>query len=78
MLTLNDITINCDGYNFVDDRAVYRRNLTLNELLELTEDLFIENGRLNEEIEDLNKQIEENYRPIPVAEQVGISDSDFI
>ena len=33
---------------------------------------------LEEKIEKLEEDIQENYRPVPVAEQVAISDNDFI
>lgn len=44
----------------------------------MLEDLLIEIDRLEEKIEDMKRDIEDNYRPIPVAEQYGISDRDFI
>lgn len=31
-----------------------------------------------EELNDDKKHLEDNYRPIPIAEQVGISDRDFM
>ncbi|MEG0138334.1 MAG: hypothetical protein RR708_05050 [Bacilli bacterium] len=33
---------------------------------------------LNNELEELNRDVEDNYKPISYAEQVGISDNDFI
>ena len=47
-------------------------------LLSMVEDLIIEVDRLQEELEDMEQDIQDNYKPILVAEQVGISDSDFI
>lgn len=47
-------------------------------LLTMVEDLIIEVDRLQEEIEDMEQDIQDNYKPISYAEQVGISDSDFI
>lgn len=47
-------------------------------LIELIEDLLIELDRANEKYEDLEKEIEDNYKPISVAEQYGIRDKDFI
>ena len=48
------------------------------ELVSIIEDLICEVDRLEEEIEDMKQDIQDNYKPIPVAEQVGISDRDFI
>lgn len=45
-----------------------------NKLEELTAD----KEYLEEELKDLKQDLEDNYRPIPVAEQYGISDRDFI
>ena len=50
-----------------------------NEQIEnMLQDLIIEIDRLEEKIEDIEKDREDNYEPIPVGEQVGISDSDFM
>lgn len=42
------------------------------------EDLISEIDRLEEKYSDLEQDLEDNYRPIPVSEQVGISDKNFI
>lgn len=47
-------------------------------LISIVDDLTYEIDRLQEEIEDMEQDIQDNYKPIPVAEQVGISDKDFI
>lgn len=47
-------------------------------IVSIFEDLIYEIDRLEEKYEDLEKDLEENYRPIPVSEQYGISDRDFI
>lgn len=47
-------------------------------MLYMIEDLIYEIDRLQEEIEDMEQDIHDNYRPIPMAEQVGVSDGDFI
>lgn len=39
---------------------------------------YAEVNHLEEKIEDIEQDMRDNYRPIPVAEQVGISDRDFI
>ena len=45
---------------------------------DIIEDLLLEIDRLQEKYEDLEQDIEENYKPIPVSEQYGISDRDFL
>lgn len=57
---------NIDGY------------ISSDSLFSMVEDLIYEIDRLQEEIEDMEQDIHDNYRPIPMAEQVGISDKDFI
>ena len=47
-------------------------------IVSIFEDLIYEIDRLEEKYEDLEKDLEENYRPIPASEQYGISDRDFI
>ncbi len=54
--------------------------MTLEEddVISLLEDLVGKYRTLEEELENTKQDIEDNYRPVPVAEQVGISDRDFI
>lgn len=47
-------------------------------LLSSIEELLSDKEQLEQEIRDLKQDIEDNYRPIPISEQVGISDRDFI
>lgn len=44
----------------------------------MLKDLICEIDKLEERIEDIEQDREDNYRPIPVGEQVRISDSDFM
>lgn len=44
----------------------------------IIEDLISEIDKLEEKYTDLEQDLEDNYRFIPVSEQVGISDKDFI
>lgn len=44
----------------------------------MLEDLLLEITERDEKIEDIIKDREDNYRPIPLEEQLGISASDFI
>lgn len=75
---MEDILIRCEGRNFVKKKAVCDRVMTLEEILNLCEDLYNEVEVLNEKIEDLEQNIEDNYKPISKAEQYSISDADFI
>lgn len=71
-LTLTDYDIiwkdaeNIDGY------------ICSETMLGIIEDLISEIDRLEEKIKDIESDIRDNYKRIPVEEQVGISDRDFI
>jgi hypothetical protein len=75
---MENILIKCEGRNFVKDKAVCDRIMTLEEVLDLCEELYNETERLNEKIDDLEQDIEDNYIPVSKSEQYGISNSDFI
>lgn len=47
-------------------------------LMAAIEDLLIELDKAEKRYKELEEQLRENYRPIPVAEQYGISERDFI
>ena len=74
----NDILIKCYGRNFVEDKAYSDTILTIEELVGLCEDLYYENKRLQEKLDDSEEDLQENYIPKSKSEQYGISDSDFI
>ena len=52
--------------------------MTEDDVISLLEDLVGKYQILKKEFEDYKQDVEDNYRPIPIAEQVGISDRDFI
>lgn len=52
--------------------------ILLDNVDDIIEDLIDEIYKLRDKIEELEEDIQENYRPVPVAEQVAISDNDFI
>lgn len=52
--------------------------IPVESLLHAIEDLYCEVESQKEKLEDLENDLKENYRPIPVSEQYGISDKDFI
>ena len=45
-----------------------------NQIEELNDD----KKHLEEELKNIKQDLEDNYRPIPIDEQVGISDRDFM
>lgn len=51
--------------------------ISITELIGCIEDLDIEIDNLNQQLEEIKEDITDNYRRKTVAEQVGISDSDF-
>lgn len=48
------------------------------EIIQILEDMESEICSMQDEYNSLKEQIEDNYKSIPVAEQYGISDRDFI
>ena len=51
--------------------------VTIEQLLSKIEDLDDDNEYLEDKIKDMEQDIEDNYRRIPYAEQVDISDAYF-
>ena len=54
-----------------------QETVSLDEILNLLEYLQMDNIQLREELNDVKKDLEENYRPISL-EDYGISNRDFI
>lgn len=52
--------------------------MSLEEALNKINELEHELESLKEEYEDYKNQVEENYKPISVAEQVGYNEKDYI
>lgn len=52
--------------------------ITVDDAVDILSELVWEIERLETELNELRQDIEENYRPISLAEQYGISDKDFI
>lgn len=48
------------------------------EILGIIEDMEDEIDYLKEKISDMEDDIRDNYKPIPLAELYGVSDKDFI
>lgn len=54
--------------------------MTLEEddVISLLEDLVGKYRTLEEKLENTKQDLEDNYRPVPISEQVGINDRDFM
>lgn len=71
-ITLTDYEImwfdaeNVDGYIESDN------------LVSMLENLLYEYDKLQEKYDDLESDLESNYRAIPVAEQYGINEREFV
>ena len=52
--------------------------VSIDELLSKIEDLVFELEAVKEEYRDFKKDVEDNYKYMPIDEQVGVSDRDFI
>ena len=54
--------------------------MTLEEddVISLLENLVGKYRTLEEKLENTKQDLEDNYRPVPISEQVGISDRDFM
>lgn len=73
---MKDIYVNIKGYSF---KKKFSKDLvSLDDILNVLEDLFFDCERLEEKIEDLETDIEDNYKRVSISSQVGIYDRDFI
>lgn len=82
MAEIDNITFKLK-YNYGDLKAGSSYDLIdlLNEIDRLESErneLEEKYEELKDKYESLQEDLEENYRPIPVAEQYGVSDKDFI
>lgn len=60
------------------DYEIEPMTLKEDDVISILEDLVSNYHILKKEFEDYKKYIEDNYKPISIAEQVGINDRDFI
>lgn len=60
------------------DYEIDGQYVPIEKFMFMIEDLLIELDKAEEKYNDLEEQLRENYRPISVAEQYGISERDFI
>lgn len=59
----------------IDNTVEYEDWLMIQDFID---EIIANKEHLEEELKDLKQDLEDNYRPIPIAEQVGINDRDFI
>lgn len=60
-------------------RRYFKKDIvSLSEILEKLVELDEEVDKIKEAYQELENDVRDNYRPIPVTEQVGISERDFI
>lgn len=51
--------------------------IPIEKMMAAIEDLLVEIDRLEEEKKDREQEIEDNYKPISYAEQIGYNERDF-
>lgn len=73
---MKDIYVKKDELGEIIGKYYKQDLISVENLLELIEELDYEINRLNEKIEDMEQDIKENYKPIPLSEQYGV-DSEF-
>ena len=67
----------CYLKRYLDEK--FKKDLiSIDDLLTLTEDVIYDLENLKDEHRELQQDLEENYRPIPVNEQYEVYDRDFI
>ena len=78
---MENILIDVSGLNFSDRIAKIKVNnkeyVYLQDVLELVDQLVYESKLLRDEIEDLRQDIRDNYKPVDIYDQLGISKYDF-
>ena len=72
---ISDIQIQLDD---VWKEKLKQKTMSWNDLLEIIEEKEVDILELKEEMSILRQDIEDNYKPISISEQVGISNRDFI
>lgn len=76
---MNNIYINLKNENDQIKEEFKNKDLvTIDDLLNKIDDLKYELDHLQEEFDDYKREVEDNYKPLSIAEQIDISDRDFI
>ena len=68
-----------DNYDclYADRLGIDKDLLSIDDLLGIIQDLYYENERLKEELEDEKRDKEDNYKPLSPYELYGISERNF-
>lgn len=65
---MKDVYINSSESIWLDE--YFKKGMvTLDEILNVCENLIIENKELKDQLEDLEQDLHDNYRPIPPEDQ---------
>lgn len=76
---MNEVLIDIRTYpEWIKKEFKNKDFISVEELYNAYEDAISEIEYLKEKVEDLERDIEDNYRPIPKSEQYAINNSDFI
>ena len=67
------IVMKDEGFKHFSKKDVY----DWEEILGIIEEMEDEIVSLNEKISDMEDDIRDNYKPIPLSEMYGVSDRDF-
>ncbi len=67
------IVMKDEGFKHFSKKDVYEWE----EILGIIEEMEDEIVSLNEKISDMEDDIRDNYKPIPLSEMYGVSDRDF-
>lgn len=60
------------------DYEIEPMSLEEDDVIGILENLVGKYRTLEEELQNTKQDLEDNYRPVPISEQVGISDRDFM
>ena len=64
--------------SWLADKYFYGKDIiSVEDLVGTLEDLDSDYDMLEEKFEDFKRDVEDNYKPLSMAEQVGIDDRDF-
>lgn len=75
---MENIYVDISGISHTLSNYFNKEQVSIEELLGALEEVIDAKDYIEEELEDFKRNLEENFRPIPISEQVGISDKDFI
>lgn len=75
---MENVLVNLEGYDWLKNLFDGKDLVSIEEMIELIDELQYDKDYIAEEFEDYKNYVAENYKPIPYSEQVGISDKDFI